>query len=242
VILDTIDAGLSQGARLETICARVGVSARTVQRWRHPALAVDGRAGPRKTPRNRLSETERKKALEFANSEEFRNLSPKQMVPRLADRGVYLASEATVYRLLRENKLLAHRGRARPRTPRPRPTLVAAAPNQVWTWDITYLMGPVRGMFLYLYLLVDVYSRRIMGWVVATEESSDRAAALFKRTWEAAGCARGLTLHSDNGGPLQSHGFEAAFRPWCPNEGPHFACDAAIPRRCSLIQPPARFR
>ncbi len=180
-----------------------GVSARTVQRWRKPELAEDRRAGPRTTPKNSLSEAERRKVLEIANSEEFRNVSPKQIVPRLADRGVYVASEATVYRLLRENELLAHRGRARPRTPRPRPTLVATGPNQVWTWDITYLRGPVRGKFLYLYLLVDVYSRRIMGWEVAEEESADRAAALFKRAWEAAGRPEGLTLHSDNGGPMK---------------------------------------
>jgi putative transposase len=203
MILEAITTGLSQGARLETVCERVGVSARTVQRWRNPELAEDRRAGPRTTPKNRLSDAERKKVLELATSEEFRNLSPKQMVPMLADRGVYVASEATVYRLLRQNELLSHRGRARPRTSRPRPMLVASAPNQVWTWDITYLRGPIRGSFLYLYLLVDVYSRRIMGWEVADEESADRAANLFKRAWAAAGRPEGLTLHSDNGGPMK---------------------------------------
>jgi len=203
MILDTISDGLAQGARLEAVCRRLGISARTVQRWRTPELAEDRRAGPRTAPKNSLTSAERRRVLELANSEEFRNLSPKQMVPRLADRGQFLASESTIYRLLRQHELLAHRGRARPRTPRPRPALVASAPNQVWTWDITYLRGPIRGSFLYLYLLVDVYSRRIMGWEVAEEEAADRAAALFRRSWEAAGRPTGLTLHADNGGPMK---------------------------------------
>jgi len=202
-MLTAIDTGLSQGARLESLCAQLGISPRTVQRWRTPGAEEDRRAGPRTAPSNSLSAAERQRVLELANSEEYRNLSPKQMVPLLADSGVYVASEATVYRLLRKHQMLAHRGRARPRTPRPRPVLVAAAPNQVWTWDITYLRGPIRGTFLYLYLFVDVYSRRIKGWEVAQEESAGRAAALFRRAWEAAGRPAGLILHSDNGGPMK---------------------------------------
>lgn len=203
MILEAIDVGLSQGARLDALCERLGLSERTVQRWRKPGQEDDRRCGPRTSPGNKLTEAERRRVLALANGEEFRNVSPKQMVPRLADRGVYVASEATIYRVLRQNDQLAHRGRARPATSRPRPSLVATGPNQVWTWDITYLRGPVRGSFLYLYLLLDVYSRRIMGWEVAEEESADRAAALFQRTWEAAGRPDGLVLHSDNGGPMK---------------------------------------
>lgn len=203
MILAMIARCLAEGARLEAICDRLGISARTVQRWQKPELAEDRRAGPKTAPKNKLSTAEQERVMELANSPEFRDLSPKQMVPRLADRGVYVASESTVYRLLRQRGLLAHRGRAKPRTPRPRPSLIAARPNQVWTWDITYLRSPVRGKFLYLYLLVDVFSRRIMGWKIAEEESSDIAAELFQASWKAAGSPEGLKLHSDNGGPMK---------------------------------------
>jgi len=203
MILDSVTAGLAQGARLEAICKRLGFSPRTVQRWHKPELAEDRRAGPRRAPKNSLTTVERRRVLELANSEELRNLSPKQMVLRLADRGQFLASDSTVYRLLRQNELLAHRGRARPRTPSPRPALVASAPNHVWTWDITYLRGLIRDSFLCLYLLVDVYSPRIMGWGGGEEESAERAAALFRGSWEAAGRPKGHTLHSDNGGPMK---------------------------------------
>ncbi|AUX38574.1 uncharacterized protein SOCE836_108210 [Sorangium cellulosum] len=115
------------------------MSARTVARWRAEAGGEDGRAGPRHAPVHKLTEAERRHIVETANSPEFRNLSPKQIVPRLADRGVYLASESSFYRILREQGLLAHRNPARPATAhRPR-ELVARRPNQVWCWDITYL-------------------------------------------------------------------------------------------------------
>ena len=139
--------------------------------------------------------------LAVANSEEFRDVSPKQMVLRLADRGEYLASEASFYRVLREAGQMAHRGLAKPPTPRPRAEYTASVPCQVWSWDINYLKGPVKGTFLYL--VVDVFSRRIMGWHVHDEESSAHAAALIRDSWHEAGCPEGLVLHSDNGGPMK---------------------------------------
>ena len=201
--LALVDEALSQGVRLETACQRLGVSARTVQRWRKPQTAEDRRYGPRTSPANKLSEAERRRVLAVANSEEFRDMSPKQIVPRLADQGEYVASESSFYRVLRQEEQLTHRGPAKAPSPRPRPQLEATAPNQVWSWDITYLKGPVRGAFLYLYLVVDVFSRRIMGWDVHEAESADHAAALMARTAQQAGNPQGLTLHSDNGGPMK---------------------------------------
>jgi len=198
-----VDEALSEGVRLEAACSRLGVSPRTVQRWRKPQSAEDRRCGPRTQPANRLSQAERQRVLQVANSEQYRNLSPKQIVPRLADEGLYVASESTFYRVLREHEQLQHRGKARPAAKRPRAEHVASAPNQVWSWDITYLKGPVRGAFLYLYLVVDVYSRRVMGWQVHEEESTEKAAALIRHCWEQAGRPAGLTLHSDNGGPMK---------------------------------------
>lgn len=202
-MLDLVDEALKRGASLEAACTRLGLTARTVQRWRRPSTAEDRRCGPRTSPGNRLTEVERQRILAVANSAEFQDMSPKQIVPALADRGQYVASESSFYRVLREEKQLAHRGRARAPVARPKAEHVASRPNQVWSWDITYLRGPVKGTFLYLYLVVDVYSRRVMGRQVHTEESGEHAAALIHSAWEAAGCPEGLILHSDNGGPMK---------------------------------------
>jgi transposase InsO family protein len=203
MMLTLVDQAMKQGATLEAACERLGLSARTVQRWRQPQTAEDRRCGPRTRPANRLSEAERQRILTVANTEEFRDMSPKQIVPTLADRGQYVASESSFYRVLREAKQLAHRGRARAPVARPKAEHLASRPCQVWSWDITYLRGPVRGSFLYLYLVVDVFSRRIMGWQVHTEESAEHAAQLIRSAWEAAGKPEGLVLHSDNGGPMK---------------------------------------
>ena len=203
--LALIDAARTAGSSLDAACERLGLSARTVQRWKKPETAEDRRCGPRTRPANRLSAAERKRILEIANSEEFRDLSPKQIVPRLADFGEYVASESTFFRVLREEKQLAHRGKAKAPVSRPRPELEATAPNQVYSWDITYLRTTVRGAFYYLYLVVDVYSRRIVGWDVHEQESSELAAALMRRIVSEAGQPEGLKLHSDNGAPMKGN-------------------------------------
>jgi putative transposase len=143
--------------------------------------------------------------LAVANAPEYRDLSPHQIFPRLADeQGIYLASESTLYRVLREEGQLKHRERSRP-VPASRPgEQVATGPNQVWSWDITWLPGPVRGTFFYLYLILDVWSRKIVGGVVHEEESAQLAAELFRTTcWRLGVDPGGLVLHSDNGSPMK---------------------------------------
>ena len=99
-------------------------------------------------------------------------MPPCQIVPALADEGIYLASESTFYRILHEEKMQNHRGRSQEPGKHAKPTsYCATAPNQVWTWDITYLNVPVKGLFFYLYLIVDLFSRDIVGWEVWEEES-----------------------------------------------------------------------
>ncbi len=140
----------------------------------------------------------------MANSKEYRGLSPKQIVPRLADEGVYLASESTVYRILRSERQLTHRSSARAPTPRPKPTCVATGPNQLWSWDITYLKSTVRGRFFYLYLMIDVWSRKVIGWAVHERESAEHASELVLKICQNSEFdPRGITLHSDNGGPMR---------------------------------------
>lgn len=173
MILGFIDEAVAAGARREQACAVLGLTERTLQRWRVAGGGDDGRAGPRARPANALTAAERARVLEVVNAPEYRDLSPKQIVPRLADEGRYVASESTIYRILRAENQDAHRGRAKPRTTRHVDEHVATAPNQVWSWDITYLLSAVRGRFFYLYLIVDVWSRCIVGFEVHEDESVD---------------------------------------------------------------------
>src|ERR1019366_7313603 len=168
------------------------------------ALAEAARQGPRHAPANRLSGAERRVLLATVNAVAFRELTPHQIVPRLADLGCYLASESTIYRVLRAEQLLAHRGRAKAPVRRGTRAHVATGPNQVWSWDITYLKTPVRGLFLYLYLMMDIWSRKVVGWAVHDVESADLAAALFTDTCRAHRLTpAGIVLHADNGGPMK---------------------------------------
>ncbi len=202
--LSLIAEAVLAGCRFEAACHELELDARTVQRWRaKPGGGQDGRRGPSAAPKQKLSPAERAKVLAVANTPEFRNISPKQIVPRLTDRGEYVASESTFYRVLHEAGQLHHRGRSKPKSSKRPDEVVATGPNQLWSWDITYLPSPQRGKFYYLYLFVDVWSRRIMKAVVHGEESADYAAALLTEASREHGIGRGeLTVHSDNGGPM----------------------------------------
>jgi transposase InsO family protein len=181
----------------------LGLHPRTVQRWRTQGGGEDRREGPCVAPANKLSAQEKAQVLTVANSPEFRDLSPKQIVPLLAERGQYVASESTFYRVLRAEGQQKHRERSRPASPRPK-GYTATGPSQVWSWDITYLKAGVRGSFFYLYLFVDVWSRKIVGWEVHDEESMDYASELARRLARREGLLPGkLVLHSDNGGPMK---------------------------------------
>ena len=204
MILGLVDEAVTAGARQVAACEVLGMDPRTVQRWRDQGVGDDRRAGPKTPPANKLSTAERREVLEVVNLPEHRDLSVKQIVPRLADQGVYVASESTMYRILREEKQLQHRAASRPPT-RSRPEeLVATAPNQVWSWDITYLKSPVLGMFFYLYLVVDVFSRKIVGAAVYEREDSEHATEMLMEAFAAEGVdVEQLRLHSDNGSPMK---------------------------------------
>jgi hypothetical protein len=182
-----VDWAVAKGARQAAACDHLGISERTLQRWQ--LSAGDARHGPHSAPANKLSDVERQLLVAMANSAQFRDVSPKQIVPSLADAGLYLGSESTFYRVLKAENLMAHRGRAKAPVPRPKPEPFASGPNQVWTWDISYLRTSVRGDFFYLYMVVDIFSRRIVGWGVYDEESSALSSALIARASLAAGSA-----------------------------------------------------
>ena len=199
-----IDDAVKQGARVGPACKLVGISRRTLERWKNAVVGSDGRRGPLSRPRNALSEKERERVLDVLNSPEFRDRSPRQIVPELADRGEYLASESTFYRILNGEKLSKHRERSKAPKHKKPAEFIATGPNEVWTWDITYLQSPVRGQFYYLYLFLDIWSRRIAGAGVFKEETSAHAASLFEALAAENGLLRDtLVLHSDNGSPMK---------------------------------------
>jgi transposase InsO family protein len=229
--LELIDEAVKDGSRQAEAAETLNIDPRTVQRWRAQDGGEDRRAGPLSAPANKLTVVEREQVLEVVNSPEYRDLPPTQIVPRLADEGVYVASEATIYRILREEGQAGRRGRARSPAPKPKEH-VSTGPNQVWSWDITYLRSALRGQFFYLYLIVDIWSRKVVGWAVHQEESMDHAAALIAAAATAEGIEVGdLVLHSDNGGPmkgstmlatLQALGIAASFsRPSVSNDNPY---------------------
>jgi putative transposase len=193
---------VAAGARRKVACELLGLTARTLERWGDQD--DDGRHGPNTVPANKLTEAERRQILAVTTSSEFRDQSPKQIVPRLADQGRYLASEATFYRVLHAADMQHARGRARPAVARPREH-AATGPWQVGSWDITYMASLVRGQFFYLYLVEDVWSRKILGWDVHEVETSELAAALIERIRREAGDVdlTGWVLHADNGGPMK---------------------------------------
>lgn len=192
-----------RGARLEQAAQVLGLTSRTIQRWRGLNSGYDRRNGPR-TPAHQLSLAERQQVLAVANAPEYRDLSPRQIVPRLADAGQYVASESTFYRILRAEKQLAHRERCRPVTHRRPKEKKATGPCQVWSWDITYLRSPVRGVYFYLYIIMDVWSRKIMAATVFSHERDQNSAWLFGEAIRRyAVDPLGLILHSDNGSAMK---------------------------------------
>ncbi|AMP17223.1 integrase core domain protein [Collimonas pratensis] len=197
------------------------------------AVSADSRTtNMRPAPANKLSEDERAQILAVANSEEFASMPPSQIVPTLADRGEYVASESSFYRVLKQASQQHHRGRAKKPSNRVVTSHCASGPNEVWSWDITWLPAAVKGQYYYWYMMLDVFSRKIVGHEVHTAESAELASRLMRRTSLAEGLAgRKLVLHSDNGSPmkgatmlatLEHLGVAASFsRPRVSNDNPY---------------------
>ncbi|GCF98858.1 hypothetical protein BvCmsF30A_04336 [Escherichia coli] len=180
-IIALVREAVSNGARKSQACRCIGISIRTLQRWTDGnVITTDRRSDTvNRSPRNKLSEAERLQILELCNSPEFASLPPNVIVPTLADRGTYIASESTFYRVLKSANQLTKRSRE---CQYKRPDVLrAVAPNQVWSWDISYLPSWVRGQHFYLYMIVDIYSRKIIAAEVFASESGTHAAELLQR-------------------------------------------------------------
>lgn len=214
-LISLISEARNSGARLKPTCDEAGICVRTYRRWfRDGEVKQDQRPHAKRCePGNKLSLEERQAVVDVCNSTEYASLPPSQIVPTLLDLGLYIASESSFYRILKERNLLHHRGRSQEPAKRAKPTSYTAhGPNQVWTWDITYLPTPVVGQFYYLYLFVDIYSRKIVGYEVHESECGKLAAQLVQHCllkeprWNT---PEPLVLHSDNGAPMKAYTMKA---------------------------------
>lgn len=201
--LKAVNEARKNGARMSAIAGMSEISVRTIQRWQKDTT-FDRRKGSRRHIPHKLTEKERRKILETACSREFINNYPPEITAILADRGIYLASESSFYRVLKENRLLSHRRRSKAPGRREKPRLKATGPDQVYSWDITWLKSSVSGMYYYLYFVVDIFSRKIVHWEVHDRESGEIAANMLRKI-SAKKVIRGLKLHSDNGAPMKAY-------------------------------------
>ena len=199
----SVKKAVLSGSRIESACDVLGIHKRTFERWRKFPDG-DQRKGPLTEPKNKLSVEERKEVIHICNSQEFMDKPPSQIVPTLADKGEYVASESSFYRILKAENLNVHRGKSKAPTRKKPDELIANGPNEVYSWDITFLKTEVTGIFLYLYLVMDIYSRKIVGYAVHEHQSSEHAADLIERVCRVEGVEKDqLSLHSDNGGPMK---------------------------------------
>jgi len=201
-IIDLVGEAVASGCRILRACEVFGLEERTLLRWK--STPNDARHGPIATPSNKLSETERQLIIKTSVSVNFVNLSPHQIVPKLADGGIFIASESTFYRVLKAEKLDIHRGHSKPRVIIPPKAFEATRPNQIYSWDITYLQSSVRGQFYYLYLFLDLFSRKIVGWNIHESQDSSLSAELLEKICKSEKINKfQVTVHSDNGGPMK---------------------------------------
>ena len=206
-ILSLVKQAHTDGAPMYKIAPIIGCSTKTLKRW--STKAQDARTQRQNfEPANKLSQEEREHLISVANNEKYKNLSAHQIVPKLADIGIYLASESTFYRVLKEHNQLTHRHKQKVATKHKPKPLVALKPNQIYSWDITYLPTTVQGIFFYLYLFMDIYSRKIVGWQIYTKQSSELASELIKDIALNENIqVDTVTLHSDNGSPMKGATF-----------------------------------
>ena len=202
-ILILIDEAVASGCRRLRACEAFDLEERTLQRWK--LNSTDQRHGPLTTPANKLEESERALIIKTSVSAAYVNLSPHQIVPKLADEGIYIASESTFYRVLKAESLNAHRGLSKPRLVERPKAYEATRPNQIYSWDITYLQSCVRGQFYYLYLFLDIFSKKIVGWDIHATQEADLSSMLLEDICKLEKINKfQIVLHSDNGGPMKA--------------------------------------
>jgi len=192
---------LGQTIGVAAACRSLPVSRSQVYRARQPKTSSPSWGAPGRA----LSAEERAQVRDVLNSERFQDQAPRQVYARLLDEGQYLCHWRTMYRILADHQEVCERRRQRRHVTYIKPELLATAPNEVWSWDITQLKGPVKWYYFYLYVILDVFSRYVVGWMVAEQESAQLAEILVRETCTKQGIQPDqLTLHSDRGSPMKS--------------------------------------
>lgn len=182
-------------------CRALGLSRATTYRHRRPRPAPRPRSQPPRT----LAPQERHKVLEFLHTDRFVDLAPAAVYSTLLDEGIYLCSVRTMYRVLAATQEVRERRRQLVHPPYQKPELLATQPNQIWSWDITKLKGPAKWTYFYLYVILDIFSRYVVGWMVAEREAAGLAQRLIEATCAKEGIQPGqLTLHADRGSSMKS--------------------------------------
>lgn len=191
---------------LALACEAIGLPRATAYRMRESA-SKRRVVRPRKVSPRRIPQAERDAIFDMLTSDEHADQPPHEVYAALLSRGMYLASPRTFYRILGERlgSVIERRAQRQPHT-YVVPHVEATAPNQVWTWDITKLAGPTRGQFFYLYVVLDLFSRYVVGWMLAERESAKLAEQLLADAYQRHDVSPGqLTVHSDRGAPMKSH-------------------------------------
>jgi putative transposase len=211
ILVRDIEQACADGCRLAPACALAGIDTRTLRRWKACDGSIQGDRRPdaeRPVPLHALSEAERAQIVAVANEPRFAETPPARIVPALADEGIYIASESSFHRVLRAHGQMNRRGRAQPpRTSRPPTTHIATRPGDIWCWDVTFLPAQIQGRWFYFYLILDLYSRKIIGFEVHDTDRAEHAAHLARRTALAEGVhAKPVrpVLHGDNGATLKA--------------------------------------
>ena len=226
--MTTIVEDLAVEVGVKRACEVLDVPRSRIYRSRHPKMEPK----PRPTPARALSYSERFVVRDVLNSERFVDLAPRQVYARLLDEGQYLCHWSTMYRILRDHDEVRERRNQRQHPVYEKPELLAEAPNQVWTWDITKLRGPYKGKYFALYVVLDMFSRYVVGWMIAERELASLAKTLIEQSCQKEGIQKAhLTIHSDNGKVMRSKslallyadlGINASFtRPYTSDDNPY---------------------
>lgn len=207
-VVNDIEQSIDEGASQHSACAMMGIATTTLRRWKpvdvSDVLEDQRPVVMRSEPHNKLTQAEHERILSVCNGSDYGHAPPSQIVPQLADKGVYIASESSFYRVLRANGQLIHRGRAKRAQSRPPSTYQASKPNEVWMWDITYLPTRIIGQHYYLYMVEDLFSRYGVHWEVHVRESGELASNLIAQAvMKCCQAGERPVLHSDNGSPMK---------------------------------------
>lgn len=196
---------LAHDVGTDPACRALGVSRAGLYRRREICKAAPRVPKKRPAPPRTLPSKERLELLNILHSERFQDKAPHEVYATLLDEGIYLCSVRTMYRILEENSEVKERRNQLRHPDYKKPELLAVLPNQVWSWDITKLLGPATWTYFHLYVILDIFSRYVVGWMVASCESAVLAERLIKETCGKQGIQKGqLTIHADRGSSMKS--------------------------------------